>query len=178
MACKASRGESVGCPPSGVPGRGSSRLIGTSHGFELGELEREVDALFEGLAHAEDAAAAQFHARVAGEARGADAVVVAVRRADRREQLAARLEVVVVTAHTRGREPIRLFVRQQPEGARDFEAGLALHRADRVDHAPEQPFLGAAHRDDDAELGGAGVTRRVRGGEDLVDVEERIDVDT
>ena len=31
--------------------------------FELGELEREVDALLERLAHAEDAAAAQLHAR-------------------------------------------------------------------------------------------------------------------
>ena len=51
--------------------------------FQLGELEREVDALLEGLAHAEDAAAAELHARIAGEAGGADAVVVAVGRADR-----------------------------------------------------------------------------------------------
>ena len=145
--------------------------------FELGELEREVDALLERLAHAEDAAAAQLHARVAGEAGRADPVVVAVRRADRREQLAARFEVVVVAADARGREAIRLFGCQQPEGARDLEAGLALHRVDCVDDASEQPLLRAAHRDDDAELGRAGVTRCVRGREDLVDVEERIDVD-
>ena len=45
---------------------------------ELGELEREVDPLLERLAHAEDPAAAQLHARVDGEAGGGDAVVVGV----------------------------------------------------------------------------------------------------
>ena len=47
--------------------------------LELGELEREVDALLERLAHAEDAAAAQLHAGVDREPRGLDAVVVGVR---------------------------------------------------------------------------------------------------
>ena len=98
-----------------MPGRGSSRLIGTSHGLELGQLEREVDALFERLAHAEDAAAAQLHARVAGELRGRDAVVVAVRRAHLREHLAARFEVVVVAAHAGGREALGLLGLQQAE---------------------------------------------------------------
>ena len=41
----------------------------------------------------------------------------------------------------------------------------------------EQALLGPADRDDDAELGRAGVARGVRRGEDLVEVEERIDVD-
>ena len=62
---------------------------------------------------------------------------------------------------------------EQPERARDLESGLALHRVDRVDHAPQQPLLGPAHGDDDAELGRACVPGRVRGGEDLVEVEER-----
>ncbi len=145
--------------------------------FQRRELEREVDALLEGLAHAEDATAAQLHTRVAGEASGADAVVVAVRRADGREQLAAGFEVVVVAAYTGRREAIGLFGGQQAEGARDFETGLALHRADRVDHASEQSLLRTAHCDDDAELGGTGIAGRVRGREDLVGVEERVDVD-
>ena len=68
IAWSASRGVSARWSPSGVPARESSRLIGTSHGLELGELEREVDALLERLAHAEDPAAAQLHAGV--DARG------------------------------------------------------------------------------------------------------------
>ena len=111
------------------------------------------------------------------ELRGRDAVVVGVRRADLREQLAARFEVVVVAAHARGREPFGLLGLQQPERARDFEPGLALHRVDRVDHLAQQPLLGAAHRDDDAELRRAGVACRVRGVEDLVEVEEGVHVD-
>ena len=84
-------------------------------GVELGELEREVDPLFERLAHAEDPTAAQLHARVAREEGGRDAIVVAVGRADLREQLAARFEVVVVAADARGREPFGLLGLQQPE---------------------------------------------------------------
>ena len=56
--------------------------------LERGELEREVDALLERLAHAEDAAAAQLHAGVDGEPGRGDAVVVGVRGADAREHLA------------------------------------------------------------------------------------------
>ena len=48
-------------------------------------------------------------------ARGGDAVVVGVRRADRREHRAARFEIVVVAAHTRGGEALRLLVGEQPE---------------------------------------------------------------
>ena len=52
-----------------------------------------------------------------------------------------------------------------------------MHRVDRVDDLGEQALLGPAHRDDDAELGGAGVAGGARRGEDLVEVEERVDVD-
>ncbi len=79
------------------------------------ELEGEVDALLERLAHAQDPAAAQLHADFAGQASGGDAVVPRVRRADRGEDLPARLEVVVVAAHAGRREPFRLLARQQPE---------------------------------------------------------------
>ena len=74
--------------------------------FELGELEREVDPLLERLAHAEDAAAAQLHAGVDGEAGGVDPVVVGVGAHDRREQRTRRFEVVVVALHARGREAL------------------------------------------------------------------------
>ena len=52
-----------------------------------------------------------------------------------------------------------------------------MHRVDRVDHAPEEPLLGSAHGDDDAELGGARVARRARRVEDLVEIEEGVHVD-
>ena len=52
-----------------------------------------------------------------------------------------------------------------------------MHGVDRVDHLAQQPLLGAADRDDDAELRRAGRAGGVRGGEDLVHREERIDVD-
>ena len=106
-----------------------------------------------------------------------DAVVVGVRRADRREHLAARLEVVVVAAHARGREPRGLLRGEQAERARDLEPGLGVHGVDGVDHLVEQALLGAAHGDDDAELRRAGVAGGAGGGEDLVEVEERVDVD-
>ena len=93
------------------------------------------------------------------------------------KQLAARFEVVVVAAHARGREPFGLLGLQQPERARDLEAGLALHASDRVDDAAEEPLFGPAHGHDDAELRGARVAGRARGVEDLVDVEEGEHVD-
>ena len=146
--------------------------------FELGELEREVDALLERLAHAEDAAAAQLHARVAGEARRADPVVVAVRRADRREQLAARFEVVVVAAHARGREPIRLF------GSSSSPSEHATSRPVSRCTAPTASITRRSSRSSGPRTATtmqnwvAPASRvRVRGREDLVDVEERIDVD-
>src|SRR5437870_13212814 len=96
--------------------------------IELGEIEREVDWLLQRLTHPEDAAAAQLHARVARELGRPDPIVVGVRRADRREERPAGLEVVVVTAHAGGGESPRLVGLEQPERTRDLEAGLALHR--------------------------------------------------
>ena len=145
--------------------------------FELGELEREVDALLERLAHAEDAAATKLHAGFSRELCGRDAVVVGVRRAYLRKELAARFEVVVVATDPRGCEPFCLFGLQQPERARDLEPGLAVHHVDGVDDLAQQPFLRTAHGDDDAEL------RRARGArgacrlEDLVEVEEGEHID-
>ena len=68
-------------------------------GLAKGQLAREVDALGEGLAHPEDAAATQLHTRVDRETGGRDAVVVRVRGADRREPRSRCLEVVVVAPH-------------------------------------------------------------------------------
>ena len=130
---------------------------------ELGELEREVDALIEGLAHAEDAAAAQLHARVDREPRGRDPVVVGVRRADRREHLARRLEVVVVPPDTR---PPRA-ARPAPGSSRPSEHATSSPVAawtafDGLDHLVEQALRRPPHRNDDAELGRAGCAGRLR----------------
>ena len=95
----------------------------------------------------------------------------------RREDLAARLEVVVVAVHTRGRQARGLVGRQETERARDLEAGLGVHEVDGVDDLAQQSLFRAAYRDHDAELRGARITRRARGREDFVEVEERVDVD-
>jgi hypothetical protein len=52
-----------------------------------------------------------------------------------------------------------------------------VHCVDGVEHLREQALLRAAHRDDDAELRGARGARRACGGEHLVEIEERVDVD-
>ena len=111
------------------------------------------------------------------EPRRRDAVVVGVGRADRGEDLAARLEVVVVAPHACVGEALRLLRLEQAERARDFEPGFALDSVDGLDDLREQSLLGAAHGDDDAELRRAGVTGRARGADDVVEVEERVDVD-
>ena len=58
------RAEASSRSPSGVPGPRVEQVDRHLARLELGELEREVDALLERLAHAEDAAAAQLHAGV------------------------------------------------------------------------------------------------------------------
>ncbi len=156
IACSASRGVKVSCVAERCSGTRVEQVDRHFARVERGELEREVDALFERLAHPEDAAATQLHARVARELRGCDTVVVRVRRADRGEPLAARLEVVVVAAHAGVGEAARLPGGEQSERARDLEPGLALDPIDRVDHPAQQPLLGTPHRDDDAELRRAG----------------------
>ncbi len=177
MACSASRRREEGSIPERRAGPRVEQVHGHFARFERRQLEREVDALLEGLAHPEDAAATQLHARVDREARGGDAVVVGVCRADRREHLAARLEVVVVAADARCREPSGLVGGEEAERAGHLEPGVGLHGLDRVDDLREQALLGPTHRDHDAELRRPGVARRPGGREDLVEVEERIDVD-
>ena len=102
--------------------------------FELGELEREVDALLERLAHAEDAAAAQLHAGVAS--RGARSRRGRRRCASCRSSGTARgtpRGCGCSGARPRRRAAAACSSVEQPERARDFEPGLALHRVDRVD---------------------------------------------
>ncbi len=145
--------------------------------FERRELEREVDALLQRLTHPNDAAATEFHADLGRQPRGRDSVVVRVRRADLGEHRAAGLEVVVVATHAPGGETFSLVAGEQPERARDNEPGFLPNGLHRVEDLGEEPFFRSAHRDDDAELGRTRVARGARGGEDLLEIEERIDVD-
>src|SRR4029079_1121609 len=86
--------------------------------IELGQLEREVDALLERLAHTDDAAAAQLHPRVTRELRGCDAVFVRMGGADGGKELVTVLDFVFVATPAGSREPLGLLGLQQPEGAR------------------------------------------------------------
>ena len=64
MVRSASRPSITGRSPNGVPGRGLRKLSGTSSGASSAELPGELGPLLDGLAHADDAAAADLHAGV------------------------------------------------------------------------------------------------------------------
>ena len=79
-----------------MPGRGLRKLSGTSAGLDVAQLAEQLEALLDGLAHAEQHAAAQLHAVLADELAGVEALVPGVGGDDLREERAGRLEVVVV----------------------------------------------------------------------------------
>ena len=104
-------------------------------------------------------------------------IVVGVRRADPREHRPARLQVVVVAAHPSRGEPRGLVRCEEAERAGDLEARLGVYGVDRLEDPAQEPLLGVADRDHDAELGGASRSRGPRRRHHLLEVEERVDVD-
>ena len=110
--------------------------------------------------------------------RGGDAVVVGVRRADLREHLAAAPRGCGCSASRRRRRAARPAPGRAGRASTRPRGRSASCTASTASITlREQPFLGPAHRDDDAELRGAGVAGGAGRGEHLVEVEERIDVD-
>ena len=107
MASQASTGVRS---PSGVPGRGLRKLSGTSVGPSVLQLDDELDPLGIGLAHAEEGAAAQLHARISHQSAGVAPLLPAVGGDDRREEGSGCLEVVVVAVHTTVGQPPGLLV--------------------------------------------------------------------
>ena len=82
MACNASRGDRSVRSASGVPGRGSKKLIGTSHGSSAASSNAKSTRCSSVSPRPEDPPAAQLHARVDRPPRRLHPVVVAVGRAD------------------------------------------------------------------------------------------------
>ena len=159
MAWSASRGESTEWSPRGVPGRGSSRLIGTSQGSRSASSN-----------------AKSMRCSASHPCRGCRRSTAPSRRRSRgarwrpgrrrsgwcRSEGTARgrprgCGCSASRRRRRGAPPGRV---EEAERARDLQAGLVLHRLDGVDHLGEQPLLRTAHGHDDAELGGAGVAGR------------------
>ena len=96
MVVSISSSLSGACRSSGVPGMGLRRLMGMDWYFQLAQCEGEFDALLHALAHADDAAAANVHACVAGCLQGAQLVFLRVRAAQLGEVGGGCLQVAVI----------------------------------------------------------------------------------
>ena len=81
MVVSISSSLSGACRSSGVPGMGRQEVDGDGLYFQLAQCEGEFDALLHVLAHADDAAAADVHAYVAGGLQGAQLLFLRVRAA-------------------------------------------------------------------------------------------------
>ena len=81
MVVSISSSLSGACRSSGVPGSGAQEVDGDGLYFQLAQCEGEFDALLHALAHADDAAAADVHAYIAGGLQGAQLLFLRVRAA-------------------------------------------------------------------------------------------------
>jgi hypothetical protein len=96
--------------------------------IDLPELAQQLQPLFDRLAHAEEGAAAQLHARRPHQPARLEPLVPAVGGGDVREERPGRLEVVVVAVHPSSR--IRAIVRSSgPRTARTMQNSEAPSRA-------------------------------------------------
>ena len=99
-------------------------------GIELGQVGGELGALLEGLTHAEDAAAADLHARFANHRQRVPALIPGVSGHHFGEEGLGRLEIVVVAVHAHLRQPLDLFLRQHAQRAGDLDVDLVADRLD------------------------------------------------
>ncbi len=79
--------------------------------IEFGQVGGELGALLEGLAHAEDAAAADLHAGLADHLQGVPALFPGVGGHDVGEERLRGLQVVVVAVHAHLGQPLDLLLR-------------------------------------------------------------------
>ena len=141
---------------------------------ELGQLEGEVDALLERLAHAQDPAAAQLHAGVDGQAGGGDPVVVACGWCRSTGTPPGAPRGCGCSGARRRRPGARPGPAPGARGEQATSRPVSVpHSVDRLDHLVEQPLARAPHGHHDAELGGAGRLGGPGGLQHLVEVEER-----
>ena len=140
-----------------MPGRRVEEVQRHLVRVELGEVRGEFGALLEGFAHAEDAAAAHLHARLADHAQGVPALFPGVGGDDVGEERPRRLQVVVVAVHAHLGEPLDLLLGEHAQRAGDLDVDLVADRLDARGDLRQQPLVGSADGGDDAELGRAGL---------------------
>src|SRR5207249_6618860 len=92
---------------------------------------------------------------------------------DPAEERARRLEVVVVAVDAPIREPASLVGGEDAGADRDVEPGRLAHERHGGENLAHDALVGAAYRENDAELRRADRGGLARRGEDLVGVEER-----
>ena len=95
MVVSISSSLSGACRSSGVPD-GAQEVDGDGLYFQLAQCEGEFDALLHALAHADDAAAADVHAYIAGGLQGAQLLFLRVRAAQLGKVGGGCLQVAVI----------------------------------------------------------------------------------
>ncbi len=99
------------------------------------------------------------------------ALVPRVRGGDAREEGARGLEVVIVALDAGGLEALDLLPGEDAHGDRDVDVHLGVHGGDGLLELDHEALVRALDRGDDAELGGTGLLRLLRGLDELGDVE-------
>jgi len=139
--------------------------------IQLGQVRGEFGALLEGFTHAEDAAAADFHAGFAHHPQGVPAFLPRMGGDDIGEERSGGLQVVVVPVHAHRGELLDLLLGEHAQRACDLNVDLVADRLDARGDLCHQPLVGSAHRSDDAEFGGAGLRGLFGGLDQARDVE-------
>ena len=157
----ASSGSTAGRSANGVPGHGLEEVERDLGRVDLAELAEQLEALVDGLAHAEQGAAAQLHAVARGRARRCRSrSVPVVGGDDLREVRLGRLEVVVVAVHAALGEALGLLGGEDAGAdTATLRPGLVADDRHQLEEALHGALVGAADGEHDAELAGARARR-------------------
>jgi hypothetical protein len=122
-------------------------------GSRLASWREQAGAIGARFAQADDAAAADLHARIAHALEGVEPVLVVASRDDRAVVLGCGVEVVVVVVEAGVAQLLGLAILEHPERAAGLQA-QRLHRAHHVDDGGHVARLRAAPRRAHAEARG------------------------
>ena len=139
--------------------------------LEPAEVGGKFGALLDGLAHADEAAAAEFHPGGLDHLAGLPTLLPRVGGDDVGEEGLAGFEVVVVAVHTHRDEVVDLTLGEHAEGGGDVDVDRGADRGDALAHLLHELVVRAADGGDDAELTRAGRGGLLGGAHELGDVE-------
>src|SRR5205823_3106858 len=117
-----------------------------------GQLRGELGALLQGLAHADDAPAADLHTGVPDHGQGVPALLPGVGGDHVGEVGAGRLQVVVVAVDAHVGQVVDLLLGEHAQGGGDLDVDRVLDRLHALAHLLHQALVGAADGRHDAEL--------------------------